>query len=157
MLQVPIATPATVLPLSVQIAGLALPKLTARPEVAVALAVVVPPTARLAGVKLIGLMVWLPWLTAMVCVLCGAAAKVPSPARLAARVQVPTATPVTMLPLTVQIDSVALLKLTASPELAVALAVVVTPAAKVVGEKLIVPMVWLTLTGMLCVTAVAAR
>ena len=75
------------------------------------------------------------------------------PAWLAAIVQVPTATPVIVVPLTVQILWVVLLNVTASEEVAVALAVVVPPTAKEIGEKLIAPMVWLTLpTEMFCVT-----
>ncbi len=42
-----------------------------------------------------------------------------------------------------QIVGVVLLKATARPEDAVALAVLVPPATKVVGLKLMVPMVWL--------------
>lgn len=73
MLQVPIATPVIVLPLTVQIAGLELLKLTARPEVDVALAVAVPFTAREIRVKVMTPMVWLLFATAMVCVTDGAA------------------------------------------------------------------------------------
>ena len=58
-------------------------------------------------------------------------------------VHVPAATPVTAEPLTVQIVGVVLLKATARPEDDVALAVLVPPATKVVGLKLMVPMVWL--------------
>ena len=63
------------------------------------------------------------------------------PAWFAAMVQVPVATPVTVLPLTVQTLCVAELKLTGWPELAVALAVVVPPTVSVAGVKLIGPMV----------------
>ena len=51
MVHSPALTPVTVLPLTVQTAGVVELKLTARPEVAVALAVVVPLTAREVGVK----------------------------------------------------------------------------------------------------------
>jgi hypothetical protein len=51
MVQVPAATPVTVEPLTLQTAGVVELNVTARPEVAVALAVVVPPTARVAGLK----------------------------------------------------------------------------------------------------------
>jgi hypothetical protein len=72
-------------------------------------------------------------------------------------VQVPAATPVTVLPLTVQVDSVLLVKPTVRPEVAVALAVVVPLAAKEVGRKLMAPMVWLLFaTAMVCVTWAAA-
>ncbi len=57
MVQVPELTPLTVLPLTVQTLGVKELKLTGRPEVAVALTVVVPPTPRVAGLKLIGPMV----------------------------------------------------------------------------------------------------
>ena len=60
-------------------------------------------------------------------------------------VQVPTLTPVTVLPLTpdaVQTDGVVEVNVTARPELAVALAVVVTPIANVVGENVTGPIVW---------------
>ena len=55
------------LPVAVQINGVVLMKLTVRPELAVALAVVgAPPTVRVGGVKLMVPIVWLPWPTAMV-------------------------------------------------------------------------------------------
>ena len=59
MVQVPALMPLTVLPLTEQTAGVAELKLAARPEVAVALTVVMPPTAKEAGVKLMAPMVWL--------------------------------------------------------------------------------------------------
>jgi hypothetical protein len=61
-------------------------------------------------------------------------------------VQIPALTPVIVLPLTVQMLVVRELKLTGSPEVAVALAVVVPFTAKVAGEKVIVPIVWVPLT-----------
>jgi hypothetical protein len=64
------------------------------------------------------------------------------PPWFAAMVQVPAVTPVTVVPLTVQILVVRELKLTGSPEVAVALAVVVPPTATELGLKLMVPMVW---------------
>ena len=64
------------------------------------------------------------------------------PAWFAAMVQVPALTPVTVLPLTVQTPVVRELKLTARPEEAVALAVVVPFTARVAGLKVMVPMVW---------------
>ncbi len=69
-------------------------------------------------------------------------------------VQVPAVVPVTVAPETLQMVGVALLsKVTARPDEAVAPAVVVPPTARVLGEKLIEPMVWLTLlTAKLCVT-----
>jgi hypothetical protein len=53
MLQVPVAAPVTVLPLTVQTVGELLAKATARPELAVARAVVVEPTVSVGGEKLI--------------------------------------------------------------------------------------------------------
>ena len=49
--------PVTVLPLIVQTVAVVVLNLTARPEVAVALTVLVPPTVSSAGEKLIALMV----------------------------------------------------------------------------------------------------
>ena len=62
------------LPVAMQINGVVLVKLTVRPELAVALAVVIVPTVRVGSVKLIVPIVWLPWPTPMVWVT-GAAAK----------------------------------------------------------------------------------
>ncbi|CAK0761793.1 hypothetical protein CCP3SC15_270011 [Gammaproteobacteria bacterium] len=73
---------------------------------------------------------------------------------MAAIVQVPALVPVTVRPLTVQTLGVMELKATVSPEVAVALAVVVPPTASVAGAKVIVPMVWLALK--LAVTVRAA-
>ena len=71
------------------------------------------------------------------------------PAWLAAIVQVPAVTPVTVapfVPLTVQTPVVRELKMTGLPEPPpVALAVVLPFTATVNGLKLIVPMVWLPL------------
>ena len=56
MVQVPVATPVTVLPfvpLTLQIVGVVDVKVTGKPDVAVALAVVVPPTVNVLGVKVI--------------------------------------------------------------------------------------------------------
>ena len=63
----------------------------------------------------------------------------------AAIAQVPALTPVTVLPLTVQTPVVNELKLTARPEEAVALAVVVPPTPRVLGLKLMTPIFWLAL------------
>jgi hypothetical protein len=65
-------------------------------------------------------MAWPILLTAIFWVTCGAWAKVEFPAWLAAMVQVPGATAVTVLPLTVQMPGVVLLNVTARPELALA-------------------------------------
>ena len=68
MVQVPAATPVTVLPAIEQVLVVLVAKVTGRPEVAVALAVVVPPTVNVVGVKVMTPIVWaawLAWLTAM--------------------------------------------------------------------------------------------
>ena len=100
-------------------------KVTARPEVALALTLALAPTT-IAGAapKLI---VWLPLPIRKLCVICCAAMVLPSPDWSAARVQVPAAIPLTVLPDTVQIRGVILLKRTASPEVAVALMLVLAP------------------------------
>ena len=69
--------------------------------------------------------------TVMFCVTCGAALKLAFPAWLAAIVQVPAATPVTVLPAMVQMGSVSELKVTGKPELAVAVTVPVPPTVSV--------------------------
>ena len=61
MVQVPGATPLTVLPDTLQMPVVVEERVTARPEVAVALALVAPPTASEAGEKPMAPMVWLPW------------------------------------------------------------------------------------------------
>lgn len=59
MVQVPAATPVTVEPLTVQTFGVVLVKVTPRADgVALADAVVVPPTLRVAGLKLMLPMAW---------------------------------------------------------------------------------------------------
>ncbi|CAK0780915.1 hypothetical protein CCP3SC15_830002 [Gammaproteobacteria bacterium] len=74
------------------------------------------------------------------------------PAWLAAIVQVPAATPVTVLALTVHIFVVVELKVTARLDVAVALTVVVPPTVNVAGKKEIVPMLWSALITMFLVT-----
>ena len=60
-------------------------------------------------------------------------------------VQVPVAIAVTVLPLTVQVDGVMLLKVTGRPEEADAETVATPPTVIVAGEKPIAPMAWATL------------
>ena len=67
------------------------------------------------------MIVWLPLLIAKVCGAWRAAFQLVSPAWLALMVQVPTATKVTVVPDTVQTPVVADVKVTVSPEEAVAL------------------------------------
>ena len=69
----PTFSPVTVLPLNVHTSVVVLVKATSRPEVAVALTVVVPPISRSAGLKLIAFMLWFILLTVMFCVTWGAA------------------------------------------------------------------------------------
>jgi len=64
------------------------------------------------------------------------------PLWLAAIVQVPEVTPVTMLPATVQTPVVVDVNVTASPEVAVADAVVVPLTLSIAGANEIVPMLW---------------
>jgi hypothetical protein len=68
----PAATPVTALPLTVQIDVVVDVKVTASPELAVALSVPVPPTVTTGAVP--NVIAWLTFPTAMVCVTCGAAA-----------------------------------------------------------------------------------
>ena len=58
----------------------------------------------------------------------------------------------TVVPLTVQVEGVVVLKVTAKPELAVAVTVVVAPVDSVVGLKVIAPIVCGPVTVMLPVT-----
>ena len=67
-MQVPTALAVTVEPLTVQTVGVRELKVTGRPEVAVALAVVVPATLSVGGVKVIGLIVCDPLPVVMSCV-----------------------------------------------------------------------------------------
>ena len=64
----PASRPVTVEPLTAQMVGVVLVRVTTRPEVAVALAAVMPATLRVAGLKLIAPMVCVPWVTVMFCV-----------------------------------------------------------------------------------------
>jgi hypothetical protein len=122
MVQVPTATSVSVVPLTVQTPGVVEAKDTVRPDDAVAIR---------AGAGLPR--VWLPGdVKVMVCGVSGAvatlkefdtvgaAAKLALPAWLAATVQVPTATKLSVLPLTVHTPKVVDAKDTGKPELAVA-------------------------------------
>jgi hypothetical protein len=141
MVHVPALTLVTVEPLTVQTAGVVELKVTARPELAVALTVEVPASASVAGAKVIVPMVWLALPIVIFWVTCVAALYVEFPAWSAATVQVPADTPLTIESTTVQTAGVVELKVTARPELAVALAVVVPPTASVAGVNVNVPMV----------------
>ena len=124
MVQVPAETPTMVLPLvpdTVHTLVVRLVKVTASPELAVALAKVEPPTAKMDGVKVIEPMVWLALVTMMLCVTGDGAMYKALSAWLAAMMQVPTDTAKTVLPLmpsVVQTAGVTLLKVTGRPLLA---------------------------------------
>ena len=147
--QPPTATSVSVLPLTVQTLGVVEEKLTAKPELALAASAggAVP-------------RVWLPGeVKVMVCAVSGAATTWKTcdtvgaaryallPAWLALMLQLPTATNVSVLPLTVHTLGVVEAKLTARPELALA-----TSAGGMV------PRVWLPGEAkvMVCATGVAA-
>jgi len=61
---------------------------------------------------------------------------------LAAIVQVPEASVATVALVTLHTEGVSVLKVTASPEVAVALATVVLPGLSVAGVKVMAPMDW---------------
>ena len=137
----PALTPVTVEPLIVQTERVVEARVTGSPEVAVALAVVVPPTTTVAGEKESVFIDWEPLPTVMFCVICCAELTFPLPAWLAAIVHVPTVTGVTVVPLIEQMVGVVELKVTGRLEEAVALAAVVPPTARAAGLKVIAPIV----------------
>ena len=73
IVHVPAVMPVAVLPLTLQTRVVVLVKVTGKPEVAVALTVVVPPTTRVAGLKLIVSMLWSSLPTVMFRITCAAA------------------------------------------------------------------------------------
>ena len=123
MVHVPVVIPVTIFPDTVQTSRFMLVKVTGRVEVAIALTVVVPPTAKVVGLKLMTPMVWFKLLTVMDCSSSAAMIWLASPAWFAAIMQVPIVTSLTVLPLTVQTLGVLLLKVTALPDRIVALSV----------------------------------
>jgi hypothetical protein len=119
---VPVAFSVTVVPETLQTLVVCELKLTARPEVAVALTVKVPePRVWFASAP--KAMVWVPRVTWKVRLTGVAAAQSTLPACAAWIVQEPTATSVTVAPDTVHVAGVVELKVTASPDDAVALTV----------------------------------
>lgn len=78
------------------------------------------------------------------CVTCAAALVLVFPAWLAATLQVPPAIPLTVLPETLQIPVVRLLKVTVKPDVAVALSVPVPPTSRAGAAPKVI--VWLTLS-----------
>src|SRR4051794_21172914 len=103
-----------------------MPKLTARPEPAVAATEYVPPTRALAGAVEVNEIVCgdlAAALTAKLCCFCGAACQLPFPAWSARTTQVPAPSKLTVEPPSEQTPALAaaMLKLTGRPALAVAL------------------------------------
>jgi len=145
----PAATPVTVLPLTVQIVAVVELNVTAKPELAVALSVPVPPTVSVGAVPNVIVCVAAP--IGIICVTC-AAARLIGIARLAGRNHArAAATPVTVEPEIEQIVGVVLLNVTASPELAVAVTVPVPPTLMAGAVPKVI--VWLPgPTVMVCVT-----
>ena len=157
IVQVPAETIVATAPLMLHTAGVRVLKVTARPEVAVALTVVVPLTAKAGGEKVRPLMACSALATAMSRVTCVAAAKLALPAWFAAMVQTPEVMPLTTLPAIVQMEGVKLLNVNDIPELVDALALAVPFTDKVDGETLMLPMVWALLeTVMSCEVCGAA-
>src|ERR1043166_5015750 len=122
MVQVPAAMIWTVLPLTVQTGAVVLLKLTASRllEVALTAKSALPKVLLAKAPKLIA---WFAFATVTFCVACTAGDQLVFPAWLAAMVQVPTPTKLTVLPLTVQNPVVVLVKITASPLVAAAVTV----------------------------------
>ena len=153
IVQVPAVKAVTVVPLIVQTPVVLLLRLTVRPDVAVALTVPVPLTARLGAVP--KLMLWFALPTPMSSVIVLAGLKFALPPWLAWIVHVPPISGVTVVPEIVQTVGVVLVSVTARPEVAVAVTVASTPTASVgAAPKL---MLWLAApTVMLWLTAGAA-
>jgi hypothetical protein len=121
MEQLPVVTSVSVLPLTVQTAGVLEAKLTGRLELAVAESA----GGAVPRVRLPGLLKEITWAcgafdTVMATVTAGAAAVVALPAWLALMEQVPAVTKASVLPLTVHTLGVLDVKLTARPEVATA-------------------------------------
>lgn len=131
MLQVPAATSVRVVPLTLHTPGVVDVSVTVRPEVALATrALGVSPKVWLAGA--LNVMVWVLVDTLKVLVTDEAAAKVLLPPWLAVTLQLPAATKVSVVPLTVHTPGVLEASSTGRPELAL--------AAKAAG---VLPSVWL--------------
>jgi hypothetical protein len=120
IVQVPTAASVTVAPDTVQTDEVVEARLTANPELALALTVngAAPNTWPESAPNV---MVWLPGVTVKLWLSGAAAPQFVLPPCVAWIVHVPTATTVTAVPDTVQTDEVVEAKLTANPELAVAL------------------------------------
>ena len=119
MLQVPTLTRLSVVPLTVQTAGVVDAKPTVNPELALAdKAGGALPSTWLAGAAKV--MLWLACDTAKLLLTAAAGAQVPLPAWLATTVQVPALTRLSVVPLTVQTTGVVDAKPTVNPELALA-------------------------------------
>ena len=119
----PTAETVTIAPETVQTLVVVEAKLTGKPEDAVALTVKgAAPRTRFESVP--NMMVWLPCVTLKLRLTGVAAAKLEFPAWVAWMVQVPSAMNMTAVPDTVQTDCVVEVKVTGSPEVAVALTVI---------------------------------
>jgi hypothetical protein len=117
---------AELVPLPVQTDVVELASVTGRPELAVAVAVYVPPTSALVGAVDVKVIVWFCLLTVKLWMTCGAGLKVAFPAWSAVSVQVPAAMKLIVaepVPLPVHTDGVELAIATPRPEVAVAVAV----------------------------------
>src|SRR5258708_749637 len=122
MLQVPAVTSVMEFPDTVHTVGVVEARLTGKPELAVALTV--NGTVVKVRFEIVPrVMVWVPCVTVKLRLTDAAAAQLALPAWLAVIEQVPTAIGVTVVPVTVHTPVVDEVKLTVSPELAVAFAV----------------------------------
>jgi hypothetical protein len=136
MLQVPTATNVTLFPDTVQIAVFVLVYTIVSPALELA-ANVTGPAFNWTKAGAEATIVWLPCVTVNDRATCGAAANVPLPAWFASIVHVPTDTGVIVPPaVVVHTPVVALVNATASPELAVALAVTGPAVSAVVNGPL---------------------
>lgn len=134
-MHVPNVTPVTMLPLTVQMFGVAEPKVTGRPELAVALTVPVPPTStRGAGPKVMVCVAPTGIVSVNVAGSMGTPLVLTPAAAFAATAQSPAATPFTVLPLTVQMPAVVELNVTGSPRFDVAARVPLAPTANDAGN-----------------------
>jgi hypothetical protein len=151
MTQVPAPVKLTVAPLieHTELALASIVKLTASPDDAVAAtAYVGPPTTAVVGADDVKVIVCEPLPTANDCCTCGAALKLVFPAWLASMTHVPTALKLTVEPLMehTEVALESMVKVTVSPDVAVAVTVYVGPAtAALVGAVEVKVMVWLDL------------
>lgn len=117
------------MPETVQIDGVSEVRVTARPDEAEAVAVILP-RPRVRAVVDRDRLIVCPWRTAKSCVAVGAGLYVASPACAALMVQVPAAMPVTVVPLIEQVEGVVAVKATDKPDEAVAMTDPVPPMVR---------------------------